>query len=220
MANVKSTPTKSLVRVGDGRGFVVEEKRGLCLYPKRFVVTAVHCLPRIPKPPGRQESLWEETLSDVLGRLGRARPRIWAECLFIDQVGDIAVLGSPDNEERGEQAEAHEELVEAATPLSIGAAVAWDAPTPVSLIALDGSSILGAARRFRNLLWTQESSQPIVPGMSGSPCLIRMVPRPALHCRAHLERQEARHHRRRLHEIAFGHPAANTARMVSRFCST
>ena len=117
MANVKSTPTKSLVRVGDGRGFVVEEKRGLCLYPKRFVVTAVHCLPRIPKPPGRQESLWEETLPDVLGRLGRARPRIWAECLFIDQVGDIAVLGSPDNQEPGEQAMAHEELVEQATLL-------------------------------------------------------------------------------------------------------
>jgi hypothetical protein len=63
-------------------------------------------------------------------------------------VGDIAVLGSPDNQELGEQAEAYEELVEAPTPLSIGAAVAWDAPTPASLVALDGSSILGSARRF------------------------------------------------------------------------
>jgi hypothetical protein len=64
-------------------------------------VTAAHCLPRIPKPPGRQKSLWEETLQDVLGRLGRARPRIWAECLFVDQVADIVVLGSPDNQALG-----------------------------------------------------------------------------------------------------------------------
>jgi hypothetical protein len=83
------------------------------------------------------------------------------------------VLGSPDNQELGEQAEAYEELIEAATPLSIGAAVAWDAPTPASLIALDVSSILGSARHgaFSNLLWIEETSQPIVRGMSGSPVL-------------------------------------------------
>jgi hypothetical protein len=45
MAGVKSTPTESLVRVGDGRGFVVEERPGLCLYPKRYIITAAHCLP-------------------------------------------------------------------------------------------------------------------------------------------------------------------------------
>jgi hypothetical protein len=33
---------KFLTRVGDGRGFVVEDKRG-----QPFVITAAHCLPTI-----------------------------------------------------------------------------------------------------------------------------------------------------------------------------
>jgi hypothetical protein len=41
------------------------------------------------------------------------------ECLFIDPIADIAVLGSPDNQALGDQAEAYEALVEAATPLTI-----------------------------------------------------------------------------------------------------
>jgi hypothetical protein len=47
-----ATGNDLLVRVGGGRGFVVEEKRGLCFHLKRMVVTAAHCLPVVPRRAG------------------------------------------------------------------------------------------------------------------------------------------------------------------------
>lgn len=35
----QSVPTQAVVRVGDGRGFVVEHRH------QRFILTAAHCLP-------------------------------------------------------------------------------------------------------------------------------------------------------------------------------
>ena len=64
----------------------------------------------------RVRSDWDETLQDLLGKLGD-EGSVWAELLFADPIADIAVLGSPDNQEPGEQAMAHEELVEQATLL-------------------------------------------------------------------------------------------------------
>jgi hypothetical protein len=81
--------TASVVRVGDGRGFVVEH-RG-----KRLVLTAAHCLPRdedgnvIMPPPHPWSYLPERTYPKLLGLLG-AEPTFWAECLFVNPVADIA----------------------------------------------------------------------------------------------------------------------------------
>ena len=61
-----ATGNNLLLRVGGGRGFVVEEKRGLCFHPKRMVVTAAHCLPVVPRAPGFRGN-WDETLPDLLG---------------------------------------------------------------------------------------------------------------------------------------------------------
>jgi hypothetical protein len=47
-------------------------------------------------------------------------PTAWAECLFVDSVSDLAVLGSSDGQELYEEAEAHEALVEAALPRPLG----------------------------------------------------------------------------------------------------
>jgi hypothetical protein len=49
------------------------------------------------------------------GLLGQ-EPTAWAECLFADPVGDIAVLGEP---ELIDECDAYKALVEAAVPLSI-----------------------------------------------------------------------------------------------------
>lgn len=45
---------------------------------------------------------------------------MWAECLFVDPVADIVVLGSPDGQELQDQSEAYEALIEIAIPLPIG----------------------------------------------------------------------------------------------------
>jgi hypothetical protein len=159
-----------LLRVGDGRGFVVEERRGLCLYPKRLVVTAAHCLPVIPQAPGFRRD-WGETLRDLLGPPERNRPKVWAECLFADPIADIAVLGSPDDQALYEQAEAYEALVGSVVPIKIGGPFPWETPTPITLISLDGRSITGKAQHLGGRLWIDETSEPIVGGMSGSPIL-------------------------------------------------
>jgi hypothetical protein len=95
-----------VVQVSDGRGFVVEGD-------ERDIVTASHCLPRLPTPPSDTS---ERTYRTLLGPLGRKRT-VWAECLFADPVGDIAVLGSPDDQERSKEAKAYQELVNGAEPV-------------------------------------------------------------------------------------------------------
>ena len=107
----------AVITVGSGRGFVVEG-RG-----QRYVVTAAHCLPerpdgqRLPPPHGFSYT-HERTYAKLLAPLGE-RPSVWCECLFVDPVADIAVLGSPDDQALSDEAEAYEALVEATTPLAI-----------------------------------------------------------------------------------------------------
>ena len=103
---------RAVVRVGGGRGFVVEGVNfigGL----ERYVVTAAHCLLRkgsrkLPIPHGWTSS--DRVYKELLAPLGK-KPSVWCECLFLDPIADIAVLGAPDNQELSEQAEAYEALV-------------------------------------------------------------------------------------------------------------
>jgi hypothetical protein len=87
----------SIVTVGDGRGFVVEGIRSDLL-----VVTAAHCLPFFPPCHGDSE-LVERTYGSLLAPLG-GESAISAECLFVDPIADIAVLGSPDISSLGDVA--------------------------------------------------------------------------------------------------------------------
>jgi hypothetical protein len=103
---------KGILRVGDGRGFVVTTA-GM----DRIVVTAAHCLPHLPPPHLWSEGYAEErTYAAILGPLG-GETGVWAECLFADPVLDIAVLGSPDGQD--EKAEAYKALVAGAWPFRI-----------------------------------------------------------------------------------------------------
>jgi hypothetical protein len=84
-----ATAKAAIITVGDGRGFLVEARQ------TRLVVTAAHCLPHLPPPP----PAWythERTYRKLLGPLGADAPLIWAECLFVDLISDLAVLGEPD----------------------------------------------------------------------------------------------------------------------------
>ena len=78
-----------VITVGHGRGFVVEGTG------ERLVITAAHCLPSLP-PALPSFGLEVRTYGPLLARRGE-EPRAWAVCRFVDPIGDIAVLGSPDN---------------------------------------------------------------------------------------------------------------------------
>ena len=106
---------RAVVRVGKGRGFVVEGSGDFA--PERYVVTAAHCLPQMPGPDPGQEYV-AYTYKDLLAPLG-AEPSVWCECLFVDPIADITILGAPDYEVLSEQAGAYQELVAAAIPLAV-----------------------------------------------------------------------------------------------------
>jgi hypothetical protein len=111
----QTTLTQAVVKVGDGRGFIVEYQNFLG-HPERIVITAAHCLPHLP-PRHPAAYLVERTYSSLLGPL-KGKQTVWAECLFVDPITDIAVLGSPDNQELYDEAVAYEKLTEV-TPLPV-----------------------------------------------------------------------------------------------------
>jgi hypothetical protein len=189
--------TRSLVRVGDGRGFVVEVDR------QRLVITAGHCLPKLPPPHASYTD--ELTYAKLLGTLG-AKPRVWCECLFVDPVSDLAVLSTPDGQELYDEATAYDALVDAALPLAIGnlrfvrrrkaaarvvvpgalggapragsvgaikfGASYWLPPmaeSAVWLLALSGEWFSAQATSYGRSLVVDEKSAAITGGMSGSP---------------------------------------------------
>lgn len=150
----------AVVRVGGGRGFVIEADNA------RLIVTAAHCLPHFPPCHGGSYTE-ERTYPNLVGRIGD-EPSIWAECLFADPIGDIAVLGCPDGQELFEQWEAYEELLETASPLRVSEAQrtmsAW-------LLGLDGIWSRCTVRHVGGPLWIEGATAGIRGGMSGSPIL-------------------------------------------------
>src|SRR5204862_6850477 len=83
--------TRAIVAVGHGRGFVVQCGNA------RMIVTAAHCLPRFP--PRASISLpHQRTYAKLLGKIGTKHRSILAECLYLDPIRDIEVLGEPEVE--------------------------------------------------------------------------------------------------------------------------
>src|SRR5580700_2349124 len=92
--------TNAVIKVGDGRGFVIEQRISTAVLKskltgrirlrpfveRRLVVTAAHCLPHFP--PCHGASLLEErTYGRLLGTLDAPKRRkVWAECLFVDPI--------------------------------------------------------------------------------------------------------------------------------------
>ena len=104
----------AIVRVGEGRGFLVESS-----WLGALVITAGHCLRELP--PAMPASYTEDrTYPNLLGAIGDSALSITAECLFVDPVGDLAVLCGPDNQALIEESEAYEEFAEDRTKLTIG----------------------------------------------------------------------------------------------------
>jgi Trypsin-like peptidase domain len=106
----------AVVRVGDGRGFVVDYQGPFGREP--VVITAAHCIedallangaPGLPLcDPARAAE--DGTYTALLAPLG-AKPTVWAACLFVDPIADIAVLGQPDNQALVDEAAAFDALM-------------------------------------------------------------------------------------------------------------
>jgi len=158
---MNSADLRAVVRVGGGRGFIVAGK------VDRYVITAAHCLPSFP-PCASFSPLQERTYKSLIGRLG-ADLTVWAECLFADPIGDIAVLGPPDNQEMSEQHTAYGELLDMAVPFAVS-----NPPSEVMgcLLSLAQQWFECKLRRLPDgPLWIVDAEESIMPGMSGSPIL-------------------------------------------------
>jgi hypothetical protein len=152
----------AIIKVGDGRGFILATAKS------PVIVTAAHCLPHVPEV-GSFLSAHERTYPNLIGPLAAPQPGICAECLFVDPVADIAVLGGPDGQELYDEANAYEEFVEAASTLkggtmAPGRAEAW-------LFTLGSLWVRCIVLHRGGPLWISDAAEPIEGGMSGSPIL-------------------------------------------------
>jgi hypothetical protein len=106
----------------------------------------------------------ERTYSALLGPLGE-EPTVWAECLFADPIADIAVLGSPDEEQLWKKAATYTALVDACEPLQVAEPAEEGS---VWLLSLEGRWYRCSARcSGRGLVVVGRTEG----GMSGSPIM-------------------------------------------------
>ena len=153
---------KSIVTVGTAHGFLVgSPDQGL-------VITAAHCLPHLPPAIGDLADPAERTYPEIVVPLDRKRC-IWAECLFVDPVSDLAVLGEPDGQLLYEESEAYLELASDSEFLTIGSL--RKGKTTAWMLSRDLEWFPCTVRSNSKRLSVIEAEGKIVGGMSGSPIL-------------------------------------------------
>jgi hypothetical protein len=152
-----------ILTVAENRGFVVETSDPLM---GRLVITAAQCLPTLPATENAAVFPDESTYPDLLGPLGQT-PTVWAQCLFVDPVSDLAVLASPDNQALFDQWQAYQNLLKSVSPFP-----ASDAPSEGQawLYSLDRRWFPCRIRRVnQGPLRIFDAVEPIRGGMFGSP---------------------------------------------------
>jgi len=104
----------------------------------------------------------------MLGSLGAA-PTVACECLFINPIVDVAVVGVPDTQTLPDEADAYRALLECATPFRITEAPEKSRGFVLSLEGEWFGCQVQWMKRIDGPLWVSKPTQPIVGGMSGSP---------------------------------------------------
>jgi hypothetical protein len=163
MKNKRERLTPSVIKVGDGRGFVVN-LTARTIGAQRGIITAAHCLPYLRPCLAVDERFYANLLGPI-----DAEPTVWTECLFADPIADIAVLGAPGDQQLGNVAEEYEALVKSVKPFSIA-----DAPEQGQawLLSLERKWFTCQARYApwdNGPIWLTTDPKNIQGGMSGSP---------------------------------------------------
>lgn len=158
----------AVVRVGEGRGFVVDGGR-----IGRLIITAAHCLPELPPAHGAAHTE-ERTYAELVGPLNGERT-LWVECFFVDPISDLAVLGGPDNQVLFDEADAYEQFADAIEPFTPGAAsvlpsIDDEEPHAGAVLSLAGEWIPCEVAGFGRSVWLRNVN--IEAGMSGSPIVV------------------------------------------------
>jgi len=155
--------TDAIIRVGNGRGFLIDTSTGV------LVITAAHCVTKTEAgaefPPACAASQpRDRTYPDLLGPIGGAL-MAWAECLFIDPVADLAVLCEPDKHTFPGQTDAYTYLVADRPTLGL-------ARPPRKMFTAWALALQGVWTRCTARSYTPHSLSvdgPIAGAMSGSP---------------------------------------------------
>lgn len=163
---MRKQPTGTVLRIGDGRGFVVDAEGD------RMILTAAHCLHEtllVGAHSGSEDRLFR----NLIGALG-SEPDVCCQCYFLDPIADIAVLGEPDNQMFFQEAEDYNNLLESMKAFTVGKSRAklGDELTRKGLVmSLKNEWVDCTLKRFgHGALWV--TSTPIIRGMSGSPILL------------------------------------------------
>jgi hypothetical protein len=160
---------RAVVRVGDGRGFIVSAG------DERYVITAAHCLPQHP-PPHLANGTSELTYPKIIGPLTTDERTIWAELCVDNLADDLAVLAEPDCQELSDQCAEYETFTEAAITIGKPPAVVpsyqWDTTpgTAAFVLSLGGEWQRCTVHNGGRYLSIKEADS-IKSGMSGSPII-------------------------------------------------
>jgi hypothetical protein len=147
-----------VVRVGEGRGFVLQARRR----GGRVVVTAAHCLPELPPLLSLVD---ERTYAAIIGPIG-GELTVPAECLFLDLIADIALLGTPDNRAYPAQSATFSAFVEDLAPFRVSL-LDDRSEIPVRILSLEGEWLPGQATSFGEGLFLSDCE--VIDEMAGSP---------------------------------------------------
>lgn len=153
----------SILRVGmgdsRGRGFVVEGAGH-----KRYVITAAHCLERLP-PAHAASDLADRIYPAILGQLGE-EPVVSAECLFVDPISDLAVLGEPDHQCAPDEWSNYQEFIKTVGVIPIADT---HGKASAKVLTLNGAWADCRITASSGPIWLHDVTTE--SGMSGSPIL-------------------------------------------------
>jgi hypothetical protein len=148
--------TKSVVRVGrGGRGFVVRTIRD-----EKLIITVARCVPRLAMTISHS---FDYTYPRCVGAIDKRDRPVTVQCLFIDPVADLAVLGPPDDDRP------YNAFVETRPGLPVGCVDMRRPECDAWMLSLTGEWFSCHVVALPRALMIVSAAERTEDGMSGSP---------------------------------------------------